>query len=76
MEAQEIQTLKPTYSRLSSNGEKWMLIPLSAYPNWLKRPCPVKKFRLDIGDGYLLDMHYQQNLRYMPANLKFKYRLF
>ena len=53
MEAQEIQTLKPTYSRLSTNGEKWMPIPLPTYPNWLKRPRPVKKFRLDVGDGYL-----------------------
>ena len=46
MEAQKIQILKPTYSRSLS-------IPLSACPNWLKRPCPDKKFKLDVGDGYL-----------------------
>ena len=57
MEAQEIQTLKLTYLRLiSSNGEKWMPISLSAYSNWLKRPCQVKKFRLHVGDGYLLHL--------------------
>ena len=50
MEAQEIQTLKPTYSRLNSSEEKWLSIPL--YSNWLKWPNPVKKFRLDVGDGY------------------------
>ena len=54
MEAQEIQTLKPAYSRLNSNEEKWLSIPLSAYSNWLKRQCPVKKCRLDVGDGYLI----------------------
>ena len=58
MEAQEIQTLKPTYSRSSSNGEKWLSIPLSACPNRLKRPCPNKKFRLDVGDGYLLVIQF------------------
>ena len=31
MEAQEIQTLKPTYSRLNASEEKWLSIPLSAY---------------------------------------------
>ena len=34
MEAQEIQTLKPTYLRKGKNGEKCLSISWSAYSNW------------------------------------------
>ena len=59
----KFKTLKPTYSRHISNGQKWMPIPWSAYSNWLSGHIRIRN-----SDSMLVSVTCQlQCMRWMKV---------